>query len=1008
MTSTRRGSLFRRHLPMPGLRLLAVAAIPLALGSAVLTPSGAAAHAGGHTTRDAGQAVVTSSTSAAATQGLRSLPLPGLTGSATVTLITGDQVRLTAVGGGRFSATSVLVPGGSPQIDISARGNPAGVTSLQAVPSDAGRLVSTGQVSPGLFDVSYLASHGDTGSSARIPVTLQYTSSPGSATLRRDAARLPGATVLATMPGGEVQVSVAATRASAFWAALTGGSPPGATAPASLADGVTGVWLTGQQPSVPGTPAVQDGLPLYTVTETISRNMNGPVDSTDCTGWSGPLVTSFCIDAFVTPQLVGVAGSGEDQYYPATNGTGTCVRQRPAKPAPVCTAWQLSYSVPAGIYFANAVGSFYSTDNPDHTLESTNVELDVPQFTVTGNTAISLNASQAVPVTVTTPRPGVDYGWPDTMEATRWTADGGYYMNAVEGHLPGYNNWWAVPTPAGEGATVGSYHFSPEVTLGAPEITAAVTAPSHLTLHPTYACAEATGTRAALGGEDCGAVRFAGRQTLQVVNAGTGTAGDFSKINARGKLAFITGPLTCTGFSECAEPGWVLYQQLDYALKAGAAGVLTDPGPGYNGYPIPLPSLVDILGPLGVDEYPHLPVASIDAAEGSAVLRMLAKGPVKITLDDSGPSPYLYFLWFNQEGQIPASLHYTLTAAQLASVTATYHSGTAFAVAGASAAAWHPDDRDVGGLEALTSVPRRLTEYYGPLSPDLVWSLQGYGLLTNPAPTYDGGTFKLFDQPADSTLDWNGPLVALGAVTQMTDVFQAQPGNFFAGYCAGCRQGDTFYPIFSLVDGASPATTDGQGGFAPGSIHLYNQAGQEIPDTPVLGLATYQLPAGQARYRLVAPTTTWEFTSSRPATDQTPDGTLCFGTLNGISAAPCQADPLLFLRYDAGLSLTGTVTPGAHQLQVTGYHQVSTAPAVTSLKLWTSTDGGTTWQPARVSGGRGGTFTASYTIPASGTNGYVSIKAQATDAGGDTITQTLINACGIATAPPASTRGSHR
>jgi hypothetical protein len=39
-----------------------------------------------------------------------------------------------------------------------------------------------------------------------------------------------------------------------------------------------------------------------------------------------------------------------------------------------------------------------------------------------------------------------------------------------------------------------------------------------------------------------------------------------------------------------------------------------------------------------------------------------------------------------------------------------------------------------------------------------------------------------------------------------------------------------------------------------------------------------------------------------------------------------------------------------------------------------------------VTGGKDGTFTAVYTIPASGTNGYVSIKAQAADAAGNTIT----------------------
>jgi hypothetical protein len=61
---------------------------------------------------------------------------------------------------------------------------------------------------------------------------------------------------------------------------------------------------------------------------------------------------------------------------------------------------------------------------------------------------------------------------------------------------------------------------------------------------------------------------------------------------------------------------------------------------------------------------------------------------------------------------------------------------------------------------------------------------------------------------------------------------------------------------------------------------------------------------------------------------------------------------------------------------------------------------GGTWQAARVVGGGEGRFTATYTVPAAGTNGHVSIKAEASDADGNDITQTLINAYGIATAAP--------
>jgi hypothetical protein len=288
-----------------------------------------------------------------------------------------------------------------------------------------------------------------------------------------------------------------------------------------------------------------------------------------------------------------------------------------------------------------------------------------------------------------------------------------------------------------------------------------------------------------------------------------------------------------------------------------------------------------------------------------------------------------------------------------------------------------------------------MRDYYGPLSPSLVWRLEA------DIPFSSGGSdvYRVFGQPGDSTLDWNEPPVTLGAMAPYTDVYQAQPGQFL-DYCAGCRQGDTFYPVFNLVNGASPGEDMGDKvGFAPGSIHLYDQAGQELPPTTFRNVATYQLPAQQARYKLVIPddNITWDFTSATPATDQTPPGTGCVGTVFGVSTAPCQADPLVFLRYDAGLSLANTITPGVHQLQVTGYHQDPSAPPVTSLKLWTSTDGGSTWQQARLSGGRDGTWTAAYALPQlSQTNGYLSIKATAADSAGNDITQTIVDAVKLA------------
>jgi hypothetical protein len=66
-----------------------------------------------------------------------------------------------------------------------------------------------------------------------------------------------------------------------------------------------------------------------------------------------------------------------------------------------------------------------------------------------------------------------------------------------------------------------------------------------------------------------------------------------------------------------------------------------------------------------------------------------------------------------------------------------------------------------------------------------------------------------------------------------------------------------------------------------------------------------------------------------------------------------------------------------------------------------------TWQQVRVSSHGNGTYTGTYAVSAlSTTNGYVSIKAQASDAVGNNVTQTITNAYSL-TAPRLPPDGSH-
>ncbi len=1009
MTTSRSATpMSRRFRPTHLLRLLAAVAALLALAGASLTPAVASGH---------GPATAAHPASSRTGAGPGPLTLAsGHTARVPVTLITGGQVAVTEAPDGRYTATAV--PGSGSPLAISQQTGPGGITtSLEAIPEAAEQLISSGQVNRGLFDVKYLAAHGDTGPAARIPVTIAYAGHLTAAQLRAHAAQLPGATVRAALPGqGQVQITVPASRAAAFWAALTS---PATTVPARtrLADGATRIWLTGHHTGPAASPRPQDGQPLYTVTETITR-ATGPAigehpllcDYPDQQG--NPTIGRLCLQPLFTT-LWGVAGPGTGVVYsPDVNGA-VCVKEQPAKPLPVCSAIQISFSVPAGVYFAQGSGLINTTDNLDHTLEQAWLELDVPQLTVTGNTSFTIDANRAVPVTASTPQPGQQWG--STLVSARVLPDGISVTLIDSWELdPGTNNLWAVPTPAGERATIGQYSLSPSLALQKPQVTAAVSGPGDLTVHPLYA--ECDGFLLCGSGNP---VRFSGSKSLRLADAGQGTASDFSKINARGKLVIIR-PVDCSQNpfprQPCAQAGAgadqgtpVQWAQLKNALHAGAAGVLFDVATDPDGYLNSLPVTLNTQKTTGYHSIPDIPLAGIDNAEGNSLLARLAKGPVTITIHDSGQTPYAYFLSFAEEGQIPASLNYTVSSRQLAEITNSYHSASPSLPVEIEAAAERADFVLSGGAALQITAPRVIHEYYGPLSPSDIWDL-----MFTQGTTETDSTWKVLDQPDTGALNWEEPPATLGAPAPDPDVYQAQPddtdGIFgtlisYLHFCAGCVQADTFYPVFYSVNGGNPSAISPRVTFAPGSIHLYNQAGQEITPTLFHNFATFQLPAQQSRYKLVTPTTTWHFTSVHPATDHTPAGTYCTGTYFGATTAPCQAEPLVFLRYNAGLSPANTITPGVHQLQITGYHQDPSAPPVTNLKLWTSTDGGKTWQQAQVSGGRDGDFTATYTVPASGTNGYVSIKAQASDTTGNGITQKIDNAYGIAPATTTHRRG---
>jgi hypothetical protein len=175
-----------------------------------------------------------------------------------------------------------------------------------------------------------------------------------------------------------------------------------------------------------------------------------------------------------------------------------------------------------------------------------------------------------------------------------------------------------------------------------------------------------------------------------------------------------------------------------------------------------------------------------------------------------------------------------------------------------------------------------------------------------------------------------------------------------------------------------------------GSTVLYRD-GVRVGATDLPGVAQFDVPPEQAAYRLevtaersevsefsTSVTCVWTFTSARP-----PD-------TRGKGGTPL---PLLAVRFaPPGLDLRNRVSDEKLRIPVSVQQPVENPAALTALTVEASFDDGRTWRALPVTPDGPTTATAEITHPRGPS--HVSLRATATDAAGNTVTQTLIRAYG--------------
>ncbi|OLF05207.1 hypothetical protein BLA60_37245 [Actinophytocola xinjiangensis] len=603
-----------------------------------------------------------------------------------------------------------------------------------------------------------------------------------------------------------------------------------------------------------------------------------------------------------------------------------------------------------------------------------------PEVKVTGDTEITLDARDAVPVEFRTPRPT------DSLHILRNVVSSHSAWNGLMAgnHLTG--RWsgrtWVTPT---QRVTTGKYLFNAHVTLTNPQVSMRTIGRGGFDLDVTQFARADEGVTS----PDVGMPIFPdGKQRRELVPVNLARPDDIAKVDLRGKVAVQrmdpNEPLWEGHSSGCV----ITDERTQWLRDAGAVGVLfyvDTPDPGCVGY------FFD-----DEDSVVALPLARLSQASGERLAARLADGPVTVEITGHPETDYTYQLSEFVTQRVPRSMTFEYGRRDLATVESSFHTADNLGRAKETWHTWRPEENFSASSFDLFAAPSKRTVYFGGMDPETLWS----GAVELP-----GGAapvkYSSFREPTTSTARWGAAPLTPGAAA-----FPRIAGLPWHDSCSMCRLDDVFVALYQHMQ--SDDISGNYGGYLNLSSRLYRD-GKELPKTQLPGLPpdwpVYTLPAEPATYRLTQThdntSSAWTFRSGRVSEHTVPSGQYCPPALfdNGEVETPCAPQPLVFAGYDFGDSqdLTNRVAAGGKRdLLVRAYHSVSTGrmPAIGGVRLWYSTDDGRTWKVAKLRGAKEpGTYRATLDLPAlKRTSGAVSLKVEAWDTAGNRLDQTTTRA----------------
>ncbi|MEU1839815.1 S8 family serine peptidase [Micromonospora chersina] len=474
----------------------------------------------------------------------------------------------------------------------------------------------------------------------------------------------------------------------------------------------------------------------------------------------------------------------------------------------------------------------------------------------------------------------------------------------------------------------GSYEFAARWDRGVAHLNLAAHTPATSQLDPLY---------------QAGSARLDGKVELTGVFAGAGRAEDYQGLDAKGRAVLVTRDDTVTPAARAQA-----------AQAAGAALLVvvnTQPGPYYQ-----------------QAGGTNVPVISLTRAQGEPLLAAARAGTLTLRGAAVEFTPYQYHLLRSWPGEVPADPTYAPTEEELGRVDHTFRSGTP---------------------SILFHLAADCRPYYWP-------PCQG------PNEPFAAPSTRVDYYSTEEGTAWYEKATLLPGWEQRHEQTVYQPGqrlsrNWFApvtrprlgpGYWLPYRDRDIL--AVNVPPHSGDIDMTGSDDEATVKSRLY-QNGVQVGREQLSQAVQTTVPAtnGAAEYRFeqestrpgdpwVAPTSTrtaWTFRSAKPAADVR------------------VLLPLLQLDYRIDTDLTGSVKAGGQQkigLTATHVDGVTGAGRLAGSTLSVSYDDGLTWQPATLTAGGTGTWSAMLKHPTAA--GFVSLKASAWDDAGNKVEQQIIRA----------------